>query len=170
MIRALASAATLVVAMIAGPGWALPEDSAQKLVIEADESTYEMSTGTAVFTGTVRIEQGTLRVTASRVTTTNHAGRLSRLVAEGDAEAPATLRQRINPGEPFATARAARIDYVITDGRLELSGDALLKHNDREISGQRIFWDIKEGRVHARSEQPGGVTGEWQPKQPATSD
>lgn len=147
----------------------LPGDSAQELVLQANEAVYDAKTGVNVLTGQVRIEQGSLRVEAHRVTTTTDADdRLSRIVAEGAPERPATLRQRINPGEPFITARAVRIDYAVTDGHLELHGEALLKQGEREVGGDVVAWDIEEGRVSARSNQPGGVTTKWQPKRTAT--
>lgn len=148
----------------------LPEDSDQELVIQANEAVYDAGTGVNVLTGTVRIDQGTLRVEADRVTTTSADQRLNRIVAEGAPERPATLRQRVTHGEPFVTARAARIDYAVAEGRLELRGGAFLKQGDREVGGDVISWDMKEGRVSARADAPGGVTTKWQPKPTVTSD
>lgn len=148
----------------------LPQDSAEELVIQANEAVYDAKTGVNVLTGAVRIDQGSLRIEASRVTTTNADERLSRIVAEGAPERPATLRQRIRPGEPVVTARAAHIDYAVTEGRLELRGEAFLKQGEREVGGDVVSWDIEEGRVSARSNQPGGVTTKWQPKRTATKD
>ena len=149
----------------------LPGDQAEELVIQADEAVYDTKTGVNVLSGHVRIDQGSLRVEASRVTTTTNAdGGLSRIVAEGAPERPATLRQRINPGEPLVTARAARVDYAVAEGHMELRGNAFLKQGDREVGGDVVSWDMKEGRVSARSNQPGGVTTKWQPKPTAASD
>ena len=159
-----------LLALAATAAYGLPEDSAQELLIEASESTYDAATGVTVLTGAVRVSQGTLRIDASRVTTTAEEGRLRRVVAEGAADQPATLRQRINPNDPFVTAKADRIDYSMADERLELTGNAVLKQNDREIAADVIFWQIKEGRVSARSNRPDGVTGTWRPKRTTTSD
>lgn len=149
----------------------LPEDQAEELIIQADEAVYDTNTGVNVLSGHVRIDQGSLRVEASRVTTTTNAdGGLARIVAEGAPERPATLRQRINPGEPLVTARAAHVDYAVAEGHVELRGNAFLKQGDREVGGDVVSWDMKEGRVSARSDQPGGVTTKWQPKPTATSD
>ena len=149
----------------------LPQDAAQELVIQANEAVYDAKTGVNVLTGQVRIEQGSLRVAAHRVTTTTDADdRLSRIVAEGAADRPATLQQRINPEDPVVTASAARIDYAVTEGRLELHGGALLKQGEREVGGDVVSWDIEEGRVSARANQPGGVTTKWQPKRTATGE
>lgn len=151
-------------ALAAASAWGLPEDSAAEIRISAAESTYDATTGLAVLTGAVRLTQGSLRIDASRVTTATENGRLSQVVAEGDADAPATMRQRIEPDEPFVTASAARIEYAITEERLRLEGDAVLKQGTREISADVILWHIQEGRVTARSERPGGVTSAWRPE------
>ena len=169
--RALPFALLAFAFVVWAPVQALPGDSAQELVIQANEAVYDAKTGVNVLTGQVRIEQGSLRVEAHRVTTTTDADdRLSRIVAEGAPQRPATLRQRINPGEPFVTARATRIDYAVTDGQLELQGEAVLKQGEREVGGDVVSWDIEEGRVSARANQPGGVTTKWQPKRTATAD
>ena len=168
--RRFAAALFTGAALAAAVAYGLPDDSAQELLIEATESTYDASTGVTVLTGAVRVRQGSLRIDASRVTTTAEDGRLSRVVAEGAADQPAKLRQRINPDDPFVTAQADRIDYSIADERLELTGNAVLEQNDREIAADVIFWHIKEGRVSARSDRPDGVTGKWRPKRTTTSD
>lgn len=147
----------LTAAFVAG----LPEDSQQPIAVEADESSGDYSSsGVFVLTGSVQIDQGTLRIEADSVTVTNQGGRIVRLVAEGQ---PARFRQHLAADEPFVNARARRIDYAVAEERLEMKGDAFLSQNDRELSSETIFWDIKEGRVVSR----GSVKLKWQPEQPA---
>ena len=157
-------------ALATASAWGLPEDGAAEVRISAAESTYDAATGLTVLTGTVRVTQGSLRIEADRVTTTTADGRLSRVVAEGVADASATMRQRIKPEEPLVTASAARIDYAITEQRLRLEGDAVLKQGAREVSADVIFWHIREGRVTARSDRPGGVTSAWRPEPDPASE
>ena len=148
---------------------ALPEDREQPIEIQADEGSFDPDRGVSVLAGSVLLNQGTLRVSASRVTISNRGGQLDRIVAEGEADAPATFRQRLSVGEPFVNAHARRIDYAIAEQRIELKGGAFLSQDDREFSGEEIFWNIEEGRVDARSGQPGGVRLKWQPE-PAAND
>ena len=157
-------------ALATAPAWGLPEDGSAEVRISAAESTYDAATGLTVLTGAVRVTQGSLRIEADRVTTTTADGRLSRVVAEGGADASATMRQRIKPEEPLVTASAARIDYAITEQRLRLEGDAVLKQGAREVSADVIFWHIREGRVTARSDRPGGVTSAWRPEPDPVSE
>lgn len=147
------------------PALPLPEDSEQPIHIQADEGSFRQQGGVSVLTGSVKLEQGTLRVEAHSVTIESRQQRIERIVAEGRPDAPATFRQRISPGEPFVNAKAQRIDYMVAEERLRLSGDAQVVGNQREVSGAVILWDIKAGRVDASSEQPGGVRLKWQPEQ-----
>ena len=151
--------------LMALPALALPEDSEQPIHIQADEGSFHPQGGVSVLTGSVRLQQGTLRVEAHNVTIESRQQRIERIVAEGSPDSPATFRQRINAGEPVVNAKAQRIDYMVVEERLRLSGDAHVVGNHREVSGAVILWDIKAGRVDASSEQPGGVRLKWQPEQ-----
>ncbi len=143
--------------------FALPEDAEQPIEIQADAGSYDPDRGVSVLTGAVQIDQGSLRMRAHTVTVSNDNRRVARIVAEGHADAPAEMRQRLRPGEPFVSARAARIDYSLAEERIELRGDAYLAQAEREFAGEVILYDVKAGRVDARSEQPGGVRLKWQP-------
>lgn len=148
--------------------FALPEDRQQSIQIQADESSFDAEAGTSTLTGAVQIDQGTLRIRAETVTITDDNGRLVRIVAEGQPGNPATYQQRPNVGESVVQAEAQRIEYAIVQERIELRGAAHLTQADREFVGEAISYDIKEGRVTAHSEQPGGVRLKWQPEPPTT--
>lgn len=141
----------------------LPGDSEQPIEIQADEGRYDPD-GTSVLTGTVQVEQGTLRLQAHRVTISTRDKRMHRIVAEGQPGVPVRFRQRLSLDEPVANGRANRSNYAVAEQRLELQGDAFLSVGEREFVGDRIFWDIKNGRVNARSDAPGGVRMKWQPE------
>ncbi len=160
--RGLAVACVLA---LAGSLYALPEDSAQPIEIEADEGLLRYDpNGTSVLIGNVQIEQGSLRLEAHRVTISSRDKRMHRIVAEGKPEEPVRFRQRLNVDEPFATGHASRADYTVAKERLELTGDAFLSVSGREFAGDVIFWDIKNGLVDARSSAPGGVKMKWPPE------
>ena len=157
-----------VCVLAAALSFALPEDRQQPIRIQADESSFDAETGTSILIGAVQIDQGTLRIQAESVTITDDNGHPVRIVAEGQPGNPATYRQRLNVGESEVYAEAQRIDYAIAQEHIELRGAAHLTQADREFAGEAISYDIKEGRVTARSEQPGGVRFQWQPEPPTT--
>ena len=158
-------------AAVAISSWALPGDRNQPIHIQAGEGNYDPASGVSVLTGAVQVDQGTLRLRAATVTLSNgDDGELERIVADGTSEQPATFRQRLNADEPPVNARAQRIDYAVTEQRIELKGSAFLSQSDREFSGEVIFWDIEQGRVDARSDAPGGVRLKWQPPPQQNAD
>ena len=160
-----------LLALAAGNAFGLPEDQEQPILVEADEGVYEPERGVSVLTGSVQVDQGTLRLQADTVTLVNSDDRhLARIVAEGEPERPATLRQRVHADEPFVTARASRIDYAVAEQRIELHGSAFLRRGERELEGDVIRYDLKDGRVDAHSDQPGGVRMKWQPERGNSAD
>ena len=165
-----AGAAALALALCAQTASGLPEDREQPLIVEADDGIYEPQRGVSVLTGSVRVDQGTLHMQAQKVTLFNADERLARIVAEGQENEPATLRQRVHADEPVVTARAGRIDYAVAEQRIELSGDAYVRRGERELSGDVIRYDLTDGRVDARSDQPGGVRMKWQPETGRSAD
>ena len=142
---------------------ALPEDREQPIKIRADEARSDPD-GTSVLQGDVKIEQGSLRLTADRVTIATREKRMHRIVAHGNTQAPVRFRQQINADEPAATGRAHNVDYTVAKEQLVLKGDAFLSVGDREFLGDLIFWNIRNGRVDARSDEPGGITVKWLPE------
>lgn len=142
---------------------ALPEDSQQPIEIRADQARSDPD-GTSVLTGAVQIDQGTLSLAAQRVTVTTRGKHLHEIVAVGDSDSPVRFRQQIQAHEPFANGHAKHIDYAVTEQRLALKGEAFLSVGDREFAGDVITWDIKDGRIDARSVDPRGITLKWQPK------
>ena len=139
------------------------DDSAEPVEIRADLGRVEAD-GTSVLTGDVEITQGSLRLAAQRVTVATLDKRPHRIVATGSAETPVSFRQRIEPNEPFATGHAERIDYAVSEEELELKGNAFLSLGDREFAGDLIRWNVKDGRVDARANDPSGVTLKWLPQ------
>ena len=128
----------------------MPGDAEQPLSIDAGNATYnDDPNGTIELSGNVRIEQGTLRIDAARVTATKRGGKLHRVVATG-GDTPVRLRQRIHPGEPPARAHARTIDYDIAEQRIKLTGDAFVAADEREYSGGTITWDMKENGFDCR--------------------
>ena len=158
--RGPAAAFALAWSVAAG---ALPEDREQPIEIRADEARSEPD-GTSVLQGDVKVEQGSLRLTADRVTIATRDKRMHRIVAEGKPETPVRFRQQVNAGEPPANGSARHVDYAVAKEQLALKGDAFLSVGDREFLGDLILWDIRDGRVDASSDDPRGITVKWLPE------
>lgn len=111
----------------------------RKLPVEvtADNLDVDQADGTAVFTGNVRIGQGEMRLSAPRVVVVyKEDGRgIARLRASGGV----TL-----VSGPDA-AEAARADYDIDSGVIELQGDVLLLQGANALSAERMTVDTRSG-------------------------
>ncbi|MDE0009074.1 MAG: lipopolysaccharide transport periplasmic protein LptA [Gammaproteobacteria bacterium] len=144
----------LLAALLPGIAVALPDDAEQPIEVHAEEGVANTD-GVAVLKGSVRLEQGSLLVLADRMTIERDAdNRVRVIVGEGS---PATFQQRLEADESPVTARANSIVYRPADEWVEFSGDVFLFQDDDEFHGERIRWDIREGRIDASAPESGEV-------------
>jgi len=128
-------------------------DRALPVEVTADNLSVNQADNTALFTGSVVIAQGGMRLSAPRV-------RVVYLADQSGIESlQATGGVTLVSGED--AAEAARADYNITTGMIELRGDVLLVQGDNAITGETVLVDTGAGtaRVSGRVKtvlQPGG--------------
>jgi len=121
--------------------------------VTADNLIVNQAVNTALFTGSVVIAQGGMRLSAPRV-------RVVYLADQSGIESlEATGGVTLASGED--AAEAARADYNITTGMIELRGDVLLVQGENAITGETVLVDTGAGtaRVSGRVKtvlQPGG--------------
>jgi len=114
-------------------------DPTAPVEVAADNLTVDQDTGTATFTGNVKIGQGDLRLSAGAVEVVYGAdtGEIARLKATG--------------GVTFATAteaaEAQNADYDIAGGSLVLSGNVLLTQGASAISAERMSVNLTTGNA-----------------------
>ena len=145
---------------------ALPNDADQPIHFRADNVEGDLlvgglSSSTAddaspvkrvVATGSVQVDQGSMRLEADRVVIESVGHQITLVDAQGD---PARYRQQPEPGAGFIEARAANIVYRPTDARIELIGRALLTLDSDEFRGDAITYDMRQGKVVASGENEG---------------
>ncbi|MCZ6709509.1 MAG: lipopolysaccharide transport periplasmic protein LptA [Gammaproteobacteria bacterium] len=147
---------------------ALPEDADQPIHIRADNAEIDQQQGLAIYRGDVRVEQGTLRVTADEMTVTYVDQKVVRITAKGN---PAHYQQQIEVGRENVTAHSSVIIYFTQEERLDLLGDAYLIQEGSEITGDLITYDIVAGKVDATAEKDERIRMILQPAvNNATSD
>ena len=115
-----------------------------------------------IATGSVQIDQGSMRLEADRVVIESDGDRIILINAEGDL---ARYRQQPQPGADFVEARASNIIYHPVDERIELIGRAWLAHDSDEFRGEVIQFDMRQGKVVAFGEKD-GVEMILQPESP----
>ena len=146
--------------LLAGPAGALPEDAAQPIQINADSAELDENRNLAVYHGNVRMEQGTMRVTADTMTIELKDQLVVRISAEGDR---AHYQQRLTADESMVFADAKTITYYTQEERVQLKGRAYLTQNLNEFSGDEINYNIRDGKVDAQGNGDGKVQMILQP-------
>lgn len=150
--------ATLLLVSVQAPALALSTDRDQPLDVRAQTNTSSFGDSTvSVFTGNVRMVQGSLKAGADEATISEIEGGGSdgngrRLVLKGK---PATLEQLVDGGGKV-TAQALTIDYRTDTGLAELSGDVIVVQQGRsEFRGPRMTYNTQTGAMEGGSQQAG---------------
>ena len=136
------------------PVWALPEDAEQPIHIRAESAEIERREGRILYLGSVRVEQGSLRVNAERMIVDYDEGKVVRITATG---APAHYSQALEADAGQVEADASTIVYHTQESRIDLKGDAHLTQHGNSLTGDLIRYDILAGRVDAGAPDQGPV-------------
>lgn len=140
-MRTLAPLATAALLALAAPGPASAEkaDREKPVNIGADTLTADDRNRTSTFDGNVVVTQGTLRITAARVTVREDPQGFKTYVATG---APVAFRQKRDQAEDWVEGWAERAEFDDRTDMLRLHNRARLKSAQGEISGDLITYDM----------------------------
>ena len=153
-------AAALALTLSAG-AQALQTDSAQPIAVHADKFNGDEVKQTAVYSGDVVVDQGSMRITGDTLTL--------RITPKGYRQAtvtgaPTKFRQQRdpdpkNPVDEWVHAEAARIVYDEETDTITLTGAARLSRSENGVEkdmteGERIVYDMR----NTRSVVEGGVS------------
>ena len=147
-IAAGAAALALWGALAPRPGLALPDDRNQPIYIQSDRAERDERKGTTVYTGDVEIDQGSLHISADRVTIAMDGDQVTRIDAIG---APAKMHQKPSPEREPVSARATTIQYDVAREILTLIEKAAVTQEGSTVKGERIEYFVQEQRVKASS-------------------
>ncbi len=142
-----ALAALLLGSLLSGGVHALESDAQQPIEVEADSTEFDNQTQRHTLYGDVEVRQGTMKITGDRITLQLANGKLVELNAQGT---PLTFQVQDDIGT-VVRAEANQIIYKPGDAILALLGDARLLSDGRELSGERIDYDIAKANVQALS-------------------
>ncbi|HSC66325.1 MAG TPA: lipopolysaccharide transport periplasmic protein LptA [Cellvibrio sp.] len=139
----LAPLALALTALIAGysiSAVALPSDKNETIRGSADNLTVDQKNGVATYTGTVKITQGSLMISAdSIVIHTNADSSVEKMIATGN---PARFQQQPEKDQGVVTASAKQITYTPNNEHLVLIQDASVEQNGAVMSGPHIDYDL----------------------------
>ncbi len=156
MMRTLIAALGLSgAALLATPTLALESDANQPINIAADRLDLDDRAGTAVYTGDVDMQQGSMKLSAQRVEIErNDQGEVTLVTAIGDAER-AYLEQRPAPDAELVKGWGETIIYHAGERRVELVGQAELHQARDTFNGAYVEYFLDNRQVQARSQAQG---------------
>ncbi len=145
--RAVSHLFLLLAIVLPGAVLALSADREQLIHIEADSMTVDDSKGISIYQGRVSYVQGTVKMTADKVTIYSVNGEFDRFEAEGER---VNYRQLLDDDKGELQAKARLIDYRAAQGHILLKGNAHVKRGEDEFSGSYIEYDANNDIVNAR--------------------
>jgi lipopolysaccharide export system protein LptA len=127
-------------------------DREKEIVVGADKLIADDANRTSTFEGAVVVTQGTMRMTASRVTVKEDADRHKFYVANG---APVTFRQKRDKVDEWVEGFAERAEFDDRNDVLKLYNRARVKSNQNEITGDFISYDMRREVAEVSGAPPG---------------
>jgi lipopolysaccharide export system protein LptA len=144
--------AALILCAACGVAFAERADRDKEIVVGADKLTADDANRTSTFEGNVVITQGTMRMTAARVTVREDPQRFKYYVAHG---APVTFRQKRDKVDEWVEGYAERAEFDDRNDVLKLFNRAKVKSNQNEITGEFITYDMKRELAEVTGAAPG---------------
>ena len=140
-------------AALAAPSWchALSSDRDQPMMIEADRVELDDATGVSIYTGNVKVTQGTLILTGDRMTVHNQGDDINKVLMDGT---PATYKQRPDGKEHDVNAKSKRMEYYTNPERVILLEQAEVDQAGDVLRSERIVYDVVKDQVNAGTDQP----------------
>ncbi len=152
-LKIIKGALTVLALSLSGAAVALTSDSEKPIQIEADSMAIDEGKGVSIYQGRVSYVQGTVKMTADKVTIYSVDGEFYRFEAEGKR---ATYRQLLDDNKGELQAKAQLIDYHAQQGHILLQGNAHVTRGEDEFSGSHIEYDANADVVNARKAANGG--------------
>jgi len=125
---------------------ALPSDREQPIYIQADHAERNENLGTTIYTGSVQMDQGSLRILADQVTVHNADDGVEKIIATG---IPAHLQQKPSVDKTLVVARGNTITYTITNEKIVLQDNALLEQDGSTTRAARIDYNVAKASAKA---------------------
>jgi lipopolysaccharide export system protein LptA len=151
-MRTLSTA--LIAVVLAAPAALHAEraDREKEIVVGADRLTADDANRTSTFEGNVVVTQGTMRITAQKVTVKEDRDRHKYYVATG---APVTFRQKRDKVDEWVDGQAQRAEFDDRNDVLRLYSQARVKSNQNEITGDFISYDMRRELAEVSGAPPG---------------
>jgi len=144
-----------LLAAIAPGALAERADREKQIVVAGDRAIADDAQKTLVFDGNVVITQGTMRMTANKVTVREDKDKHQYYVANG---APVTFRQKRDNVDEWIEGFADRAEFDDRNDVLKLFNRARVKRNNDELTGEFITYDMRRDVAEVTGAPAGTAT------------
>jgi lipopolysaccharide export system protein LptA len=144
--------AALLAPLACGSAFAERADREKEIAAGADHLLADFTNHTSVYEGNVIVTQGTMRMTANKVTVKEDAVGHKFYVAYG---APVTFRQKRDKLDEWVEGYADRAEFDDLNDMLKLYNRAKVKSNQNEITGEFISYDMNKELAEVMGAPPG---------------
>ena len=131
---------------------ALQSDRQQPINVEADRASINKKTGTSTYSGHVIVQQGSMRITADKLTVYTRKGKLEKMLAQGK---PAEFKQRAEKGNKDISAIAESMTFHANDKIIIFEQGAKLSQGANTFSSNRIIYNQAKDTVDAGKKSGG---------------
>lgn len=145
-------AIALLLLLFPGIAPALQSDKDQPIYIEADAVDIDDRNGTSIYKGNVVLTQGSIVMTADKVTVTQRQEQTDQIEAVGR---PVTFQQDTDDGKGTIKGRAKKTEYSANGETLYMIGDAVLIQGKDTFKSDRIVYDRARAIVKAGASAKG---------------
>jgi lipopolysaccharide export system protein LptA len=130
--------------------YSLESDANAEITIQSDRAEFDRKLGTALYMGSVILQQGTLLINADQIALfSDSAQRLNKAVATGT---PARFQQQLEGDKGLTKGQGEIITYLTQDKTVSFFKDASLEQKDSSFSGNLIIYDLVNENVKAKGQ------------------
>lgn len=127
-------------------------DREKDIVVNSDHLFADDANHTSTFDGSVVVTQGTMRMTANKVTVKEDAERHKFYVAHGT---PVTFRQKKDNSDEYIEGFALRAEFDDLNDMVKLYEKARVMSNANVITGEYIQYDMRKELAEVQGAPPG---------------
>ena len=134
----------LLLASIPFSAHALKGDTNKPIEVEADSVEIDDGKSMSIYKGNVILTQGSIRLTADKITVIQHENKSDQIKAVGR---PARLTQKAEKGKKAIKGRSSRMEYSVDSDILYLIGNAILIQDKDTFKSDRIAYDRNKSLI-----------------------
>ncbi|MFV0575195.1 MAG: lipopolysaccharide transport periplasmic protein LptA [Vibrio sp.] len=146
-LKKLANLSLLLCMLIPAASWALTSDKEQPIYIDSDQQDLDMNTNKVIFTGNVKLTQGSILVTADKIIAfrDGKTGKLTEIQGYGK---PTHFQQKTDDGK-LMKGQGNKAVYTVSTDLLVLTDDAEVHQDGSNVKGKVITYHMGTQKLTA---------------------